>query len=388
MRDFRAALAGLEAASLLRTRHPVAGEQGAELEVEGRRLVAFASNDYLGLASHPKLIAAVVDAVQRFGVGSGASHLISGHHEEHDRVEAELARFVGMPKALTFSTGYMANTGVIPALVGRGDAVFADALNHACLIDGARLARADVHIYPHADLDALEQALARSSAPNKLIVSDAVFSMDGDIAPVRDLVDLCERHDAWLYLDDAHGFGVLGPNGEGTAAHLGVRSERVVYMGTLGKAAGVSGAFVAGDAAMIEWLVQRARTYVFTTATPPMLAAAVRASLEVFRDEPWRRQRLQEHIALLRRRLREVPWTLLESNTAIQPLVVGDNARVMQLMESLWKRGFWVPGIRPPTVPEGSARLRISLTAGHTTEQVAALADTLLAIARTEALAA
>jgi 8-amino-7-oxononanoate synthase len=388
MRDFRAALAGLEAASLLRTRHPVAGEQGAELEVEGRRLVAFASNDYLGLASHPKLIAAVVDAVQRFGVGSGASHLISGHHEEHDRVEAELARFVGMPKALTFSTGYMANTGVIPALVGRGDAVFADALNHACLIDGARLARADVHIYPHADLDALEQALARSSAPNKLIVSDAVFSMDGDIAPVRDLVDLCERHDAWLYLDDAHGFGVLGPNGEGTAAHLGVRSERVVYMGTLGKAAGVSGAFVAGDAAMIEWLVQRARTYVFTTATPPMLAAAVRASLEVFRDEPWRRQRLQEHIALLRRRLREVQWTLLESNTAIQPLVVGDNARVMQLMESLWKRGFWVPGIRPPTVPEGSARLRISLTAGHTTEQVAALADTLLAIARTEALAA
>ena len=388
MRDFRAALAGLEAASLLRTRHPVAGEQGAALEVEGRRLVAFASNDYLGLASHPKLIAAVVDAVQRFGVGSGASHLISGHHEEHERVDAALARFVGMPKALTFSTGYMANTGVIPALVGRGDAVFSDALNHACLIDGARLARADVHVYPHADLDALEQALARSSAPNKLIVSDAVFSMDGDIAPVRELVDLCERYDAWLYLDDAHGFGVLGPNGEGTAAHLGVRSERVIYMGTLGKAAGVSGAFVAGDAAIIDWFVQRARTYVFTTATPPMLAAAVRASLEVFRDEPWRRQRLRDHVALLRRRLREVPWTLLDSNTAIQPLVVGDNARVMQLMESLWDRGFWVPGIRPPTVPEGSARLRISLTAGHTTEQVAALADTLLAIARTEALAA
>lgn len=388
MRDFRAALAGLEAGALLRTRHPVAGDQGAELEVEGRRLVAFASNDYLGLAAHPKLIAAVVEAVQRFGVGSGASHLISGHHEEHERTDAELARFVGMPKALSFSTGYMANTGVIPALVGRGDAVFSDALNHACLIDGARLSRAEVHVYPHADPDALERALVRSSAPNKLVVSDAVFSMDGDIAPVRELVDLCERHDAWLYLDDAHGFGVLGPNGEGTLAHFGVRSERIVYMGTLGKAAGVSGAFVAGEAAMIDWLVQRARTYVFTTAMPPMLAAAVRASLEVFRSEPWRRQRLRDHVALLRRRLRDLPWTLLESSTAVQPLVVGDNARVMQLMESLWERGFWVPGIRPPTVPEGSARLRISLTAGHTAEQVADLADALVAVARTETVAA
>jgi 8-amino-7-oxononanoate synthase len=388
MRDFQAALAELEAASLLRTRHPVAGDQAAELEVGGRRLVAFASNDYLGLAAHPKLIAAVVEAVQRFGVGSGASHLICGHHEEHERLDAELARFVGMPKALTFSTGYMANAGVIPALVGRGDAVFSDALNHACLIDGARLSRTDVHVYPHADLDALEQALVRSSAPNKLIVSDAVFSMDGDIAPIRELVDLCERYDAWLYLDDAHGFGVLGPNGEGAPAHLGVRSGRIVYMGTFGKAAGVSGAFVAGEAAMIDWLVQRARTYVFTTATPPMLAAAVRASLEIFRDEPWRRQRLREHVALLRRRLAHLPWVLLESHTAIQPLVVGDNAHVMRLMESLWERGFWVPGIRPPTVPEGSARLRISLTAGHTTAQVAALADTLHAIARTEAVAA
>jgi 8-amino-7-oxononanoate synthase len=282
----------------------------------------------------------------------------------------------------------MANAGVIPALVGRGDAVFSDALNHACLIDGARLSRTDVHVYPHADLDALEQALVRSSAPNKLIVSDAVFSMDGDIAPIRELVDLCERYDAWLYLDDAHGFGVLGPNGEGAPAHLGVRSGRIVYMGTFGKAAGVSGAFVAGEAAMIDWLVQRARTYVFTTATPPMLAAAVRASLEIFRDEPWRRQRLREHVALLRRRLAHLPWVLLESHTAIQPLVVGDNAHVMRLMESLWERGFWVPGIRPPTVPEGSARLRISLTAGHTTAQVAALADTLHAIARTEAVAA
>ncbi len=388
MRDFRAALDDLEAASLLRTRRVVAGEQGPVLEVDGRRLVAFASNDYLGLASHPKLVAAVVDAVQRYGVGSGASHLISGHHEEHERLELELARFVGLPKALAFSTGYMANTGVIPALVGRGDAVFSDALNHACLIDGARLSRADLHVYPHANLNALEAALTASKAPNKLIVSDAVFSMDGDIAPIRELVALCERHDARLLLDDAHGFGVLGPNGEGTLAHLGVRSDRILYMGTLGKAAGVSGAFVAGDAAVIDWLIQRARTYVFTTAMPPMLAAAVRASLEVFRAEPWRRERLREHVALLTRRLRGLPWPLIESRTAIQPLVIGDNALVMRLMERLWQRGFWVPGIRPPTVPEGSARLRVSLSAAHTTEQVAALADALEAVAQTETVAA
>jgi len=282
----------------------------------------------------------------------------------------------------------MANTGVIPALVGRGDAVFSDALNHACLIDGARLSRADLHVYPHSDTAALDSALSQSKAPSKLIASDAVFSMDGDIAPIRDLVSLCERHDAWLLIDDAHGFGVLGPQGEGTLAHLGIRSERVLYMGTLGKAAGVSGAFVAGDEAVVDWLVQRARTYVFTTAMPPMLAAAIRASLEVFRAEPWRRERLRDHIALLRRRLRDLPWPLLESRTAIQPLVVGDNALVMRLMNQLWDRGFWVPAIRPPTVPEGSARLRISLSAAHTTEQVAALADALEAVARTEAVAA
>jgi 8-amino-7-oxononanoate synthase len=388
MRDLRAALEDLEAAALLRTRRVVSGEQGPVLEVDGKRLVAFASNDYLGLAAHPKLVEAVVDAVRRFGVGAGASHLISGHHEEHERLEAELARFVGLPRALAFSTGYMANTGVIPALAGRGDAVFSDALNHACLIDGARLARADLHVYPHADMAALATALARSSAPNKLVVSDAVFSMDGDIAPVRELEALCERHDAWLLLDDAHGFGVLGPNGEGTLAHLGVRAPRVLCMGTLGKAAGVSGAFVAGGADVVDWLVQRARTYVFTTAMPPMLAAAVRASLELIRTEPWRRERLREHAALLRRRLQGLPWTLLDSVTAIQPLIVGDNALALRLMQGLWERGFWVPAIRPPTVPEGTARLRISLSAAHSAEQVAALADALEAVAAAERLAA
>ncbi|MEO8038210.1 MAG: 8-amino-7-oxononanoate synthase [Betaproteobacteria bacterium] len=386
MRDFGAALDDLDAASLLRTRRVVDGEQGPILEVDGRRLVAFASNDYLGLAAHPRLAEAVIDAVRRFGIGAGASHLISGHHAEHERLETELARFVGLPKALTFSTGYMANTGVVPALVGRGDAVFSDALNHACLIDAARLSRADIHVYPHADFAALDAALARSTAPNKLVLSDAVFSMDGDIAPVREIIAACERHDAWLLLDDAHGFGVLGEDGAGTLSHLGARSPRVLCMGTLGKGAGVAGAFVAGESDVIEWLVQRARTYVFTTATPPMLAAAVRASLVLIRTEPWRRERLRAHAALLRQRLQGLPWPLLDSRTAIQPLIVGDNALVMRLMDRLWALGFWVPGIRPPTVPEGSARLRISLSAAHTTEQVAGLADALELVA-TEATA-
>ncbi len=381
MRDFGAALDDLDAASLLRTRRVVDGEQGPILEVDGRRLVAFASNDYLGLAAHPRLAEAVIDAVRRFGIGAGASHLISGHHAEHERLETELARFVGLPKALTFSTGYMANTGVVPALVGRGDAVFSDALNHACLIDAARLSRADIHVYPHADFAALDAALACSTAPNKLVLSDAVFSMDGDIAPVREIIAACERHDAWLLLDDAHGFGVLGADGAGTLSHLGARSPRVLCMGTLGKGAGVAGAFVAGESDVIEWLVQRARTYVFTTATPPMLAAAVRASLVLIRTEPWRRERLRAHAALLRQRLQGLPWPLLDSRTAIQPLIVGENALVMRLMDRLWALGFWVPGIRPPTVPEGSARLRISLSAAHTTEQVAGLADALELVA-------
>ncbi len=380
-RDLRDALDALSAAALLRTRRVVRGAQGPVLEVDGQRLIAFASNDYLGLASHPRLVQAVVECVQANGVGAGASHLISGHHEEHEHLEAALARFVGLPKALAFCTGYMANTGVVPALVGRGDAVFSDALNHACIIDGARLSRADVHVYPHADLDALEAGLARSTAANRLVVTDAVFSMDGDVAPLPELVALCERFDAWLLLDDAHGFGVLGPGGAGTLAHFGLRSERVLYMGTLGKAAGVSGAFVAGPAAAIDWLMQRARTYVFTTATPPMVAAAVRASLDVMRDEPWRRDRLREHAAALRAGLRGLPWPVPATPSAIQPVVIGGNGAAMAAMDALWQRGFWVPAIRPPTVAEGTARLRISLSAAHTAEQVQALADALLQVA-------
>lgn len=381
MRDFRAALAGLDGAQLRRRRRVVQGVQGAELVVDGERKIAFAANDYLGLAGHPALTEAAVAAARRCGVGSGASHLVSGHHEEHEQLEAELAAFTGHERALYFSTGYMASTGIVPALAGRGDAVFSDALNHACLIDGARLSRADVHVYPHADMAALDTALAASRAAHKLIVSDAVFSMDGDIAPIGDLAALAERHDALLLLDDAHGFGVLGPDGEGATAAAGVRSDRIVYLGTLGKAAGVSGAFAAGRADIVEWLLQRARTYVFTTATPPLLAAAVRASLRLIREEGWRRDRLRAHAARLHAGLAGLPWRLLPSATAIQPLVVGDNGATMRLMAELWQRGLWVPGIRPPTVPAGTARLRISLSAAHTDAHLEALIAALRAIA-------
>lgn len=381
MIDFARSLAALEAQSLRRTRRVVSGPQGPVLEVDGRSLVAFASNDYLGLASHPAIAQAAIDAIRRSGIGASASHLISGHHAEHEELELELARFVGLPKALAFASGYMANTGIVPALVGAGDAVFSDALNHACIIDGARLSRAEVQVYPHADMAALEAQLHASRAANRLIVSDAVFSMDGDIAPVSALADLAQRHGAWLLLDDAHGFGVLGPHGEGTLAQLGVASERILYMATLGKAAGVSGAFVAGAAEAIDWLVQRARTYVFTTATPPLLAAAVIASLGVIRADDWRRQRLRDHAGLLRSRSTAWPWRLLSSPTAIQPLIVGGNADAMRLADGLMARGFWAPGIRPPTVPAGTARLRICLTAGHETAHVEALADALDAAA-------
>ncbi|MBI1398212.1 MAG: 8-amino-7-oxononanoate synthase [Betaproteobacteria bacterium] len=381
VRDFRAALAALDADGIRRKRRVVSGPQGPVLDVDGEALLAFASNDYLGLASHPKIAAAAADAIRRCGVGGAASHLISGHHEEHERAESALARFVGTPRALLFSSGYMANTGVIPALVGRGDAVFSDALNHACIIDGARLSRADVNVYPHADMNALEDLLARSSARNRLVVSDAVFSMDGDVAPIADLLALCERHDALLLLDDAHGFGVLGPDGRGTVARAGVVSDRIVYLGTLGKAAGVAGAFIAGDADLVEWLVQRARTYVFTTAMPPMVAAAVRAAVDVIATEGWRRERLDAHARTLREGLDGSRWPLLPSETAIHPVIVGANDLAMQLMQALRARGLWVPAIRPPTVPAGTARLRISLSANHSGDDVRRLVDALATLA-------
>lgn len=372
--DFAAQLAALDAASLRRTRRVVEVKDGPRLVVDGRSLLSFASNDYLGLSQHPALIAAAQAAAARYGVGSTASPLVCGHEGPHEALETGLAAFVGRPRALYFGAGYLANVGLVPALVGRGDAVFSDALNHACLIDGVRLSRAETHIYPHVDLEALAAQLVASTAQRKLVVTDAVFSMDGNIAPLAELLALCERHDALLMVDDAHGFGVLGPGGRGSAALAGIAdSPRLVYMATLGKAAGCAGAFVAGEASTVEWILQRARTYIFATAVPAMVAAAVSASLKVMAGEPWRRQRLRQLIAQLRAGMTGLPWRLLESDTAIQPVIVGDNARALRLADALRERGLWVPAIRPPTVPESTARLRISLSAAHGEADVAQL---------------
>lgn len=381
MPDLSAALAQLKEKGLLRQRRTISGPQGPNLEVDGKRYLAFCSNDYLGLAGDSRIAGIVCQAASRYGVGSGASPLISGHGFLHEKLEQALARFVGCERALHFSTGFMANVGVVQALVGKGDAVFSDEFNHASLIDGVRLSKAQTEIYSHGDMTHLEFALASSTAPRKLVVSDAVFSMDGDFAPVPKLAELCERYDAWLLLDDAHGFGVTGKEGRGALSHFGVRSKNVIYMGTLGKAAGVAGAFVAGSAGVVEWLLQTARSYVFTTAAPSILAAGVLASLQLIEKEEHRRVRLQELIAALKEGLKDLPWKLLPSDTPIQPLLIGDNDAAVSLMNALMEQGIWVPAIRPPTVPRGTARLRISLSAGHTVEDVGRLAGALRGLA-------
>jgi 8-amino-7-oxononanoate synthase len=368
--ELAAELADREAGGLRRSRRLLASPQRARVVVDGRDYLAFCSNDYLGLAADPRLIAAARAGAELYGVGAGASHLVLGHGIAHHRLEEALAGFVGVPRALLFSTGYMANMGVVSALAGRGDALFADRLNHASLNDAALLSRATFRRYPHNDLAALERLLATTPARRRLVIVDAVFSMDGDIAAVPELLDICARHDAWLLIDDAHGFGVLGAQGRGTAAHFGIASERLIYMATLGKAAGVSGAFVAGSEVLVESLLQNARTYIYTTATPPLLAHALLTSLQIIGQEEWRRERLRELTLRLKRGLQGGPWSLLPSDTPIQPLLVGGNAESLALSARLAARGLLVPAIRPPTVPQGSARLRISLSADHAVDDV------------------
>ena len=380
--ELETGLAGLAAEGLVRRRRILDSPCGPEAVIDGQRLIAFCSNDYLGLANHPALIATVQDAAARWGVGGGASHVVSGHLRPHEALEERLAAFVGRERALYFTTGYMANLAVAPTLVERHDAIFADRLNHASLIDAAQLARAEHVRYPHGDLNLLADRLQQSRARRKLILTDAVFSMDGDLAPLPELLELAERFDAWLVVDDAHGFGVLGPHGQGSLAHFNLPpSPRLILMGTLGKAAGVSGAFVAGDHRVIEWLMQRARPYIFTTASSPVIAAALLTSLELIAASDERRAHLQGLIAQLRDGLTGLPWRLLPSLTAIQPLIIGENQAALALAEQLLTRGLWVPAIRPPTVPTGTARLRISLSAAHTVQQVDALLAALRACA-------
>ncbi len=362
---------------LLRKRRLLGSPQSAHIRADGADVLSFCSNDYLGLANHPALLAALQKGIDQAGVGSGASHLITGHHAMHERLEQALATFVGLPAALYFSSGYMANLGVVSALMHRGDAIFADKLNHASLNDAAVLSRADLHRYQHNDLAHLAKLLSASKAKRKLVLADAVFSMDGDVAPVPELLALCEQYDAWLMLDDAHGFGVLGEHGQGILSHFAVQSPRIIYMATLGKAAGVYGAFVAAEQVVIDYLVQQARTYIYTTATPPALANAALAAVEVIKNDASRRAHLQRLIQELKQHLRLKKWQLMPSDTAIQPLLVGSNEGALQLSEYLLTQGILVPAIRPPTVPKDTARLRISLSAAHSTADIARLVSAL-----------
>jgi 8-amino-7-oxononanoate synthase len=375
--ELQAELDARASAGLTRRRRLLQSAQSAQIQCDGQSVLSFCSNDYLGLANHPALIAAVKDSVDALGVGSGASHLITGHHQSHEQLEEALADFVGLPSALLFSTGYMANLGAISALVGRDDAVFADKLNHASLNDAVVLSRAELHRYAHNDMTALETLLRVSTAKRKLVVVDAVFSMDGDVAPVRELVALCERYDAYLLLDDAHGFGVLGRQGRGVLDHTGVRSPRIIYMATLGKAAGVAGAFVAGEAVLTDYLIQQCRTYIYTTASPAILSSGLLAALQVMQEDTARHSHLHGLIELFKSSLVLRRWQLMPSDTAIQPVLVGSNDEALQLSEHLLTLGMLVPAIRPPTVPKGTARLRISLSAAHSEQDVMRLVDAL-----------
>jgi len=358
------------AQGLLRTRRTLTTPQSPHIIVDGKPYLAFCSNDYLGLANHPQLITALQQGAAQWGVGAGAAHLVSGHFEPHHQLEQQLAAFVGKPSALLFSTGYMANLGVVQALVGKGDTVFADKLNHASLNDAMSLSRASVKRYRHGDMAQLATSLEQTKSGRKLIITDAVFSMDGDIAPLREMLALCEQHDAWLYVDDAHGFGVLGAQGRGSLSHFGIASDRIIYMATLGKAVGVSGAFVAAEQVVIDTLVNHANSYVYTTATPPALSSALLQSVQLIEQGEERRAHLLHLVARLRSGLAGLPWALMESDTAIQPLLIGDNQRALELSAALRERGIWVAAIRPPTVPQGTARLRITLSAAHTEADV------------------
>ena len=370
------------AQGLLRRRRTLDSPQSPHIVVDGGACLSFCSNDYLGLANHPRFIAALQQGAQQWGVGAGAAHLVSGHFEPHHRLEQELAAFVGKPAALLFSTGYMANLGAVQALVGKGDTVFADRLNHASLNDAMLLSRAAVKRYRHNDIAQLAELLEQTKSGRKLIITDAVFSMDGDLAPLPELLALCERHDAWLLVDDAHGFGVLGKQGRGSLAHCGIASKRIIYMAALGKAAGVFGAFVAAEQVVIDTLVNQARSYVYTTATPPVLACAVLESLKLIGQGDALREHLRELIAQLRSGLAGLPWKLMPSDTAIQPLLVGDNQAALALSEGLRERGVRVAAIRPPTVPQGTARLRITLSAAHSESDVAQLIGALHELAQ------
>lgn len=363
-----------------RSRRCIESPQGATLVVAGTRYHNFCSNDYLGLANHPAVVAAFIDGAKRYGVGSGASHLVTGHSHAHHALEDALAEFTQRPKALLFSSGYMANQGLITALINAQDAIFEDRLNHASLLDAGLLSGARFSRFLHNNTQQLQQRLQKSTARRKLVAVDGVFSMDGDTAPLAALAPLCAQHKAWLMVDDAHGFGVLGKTGAGSLEAAGLSAaEAPLLMATLGKALGCAGAFVAGSSTLIETLIQFARSYIYTTALPPAVAMACLTSLKVLQQEPQHRQHLQNAIAFFRQGAKALQLPLMPSETAIQPLLLGTNAAALSMAQQLAERGFWVSAIRPPTVPEGTARLRITLSAAHSLDTIEALLDALAA---------
>lgn len=375
--DLSARLAERRAANLYRQRPLLESPQGPLVQVDGRQLLAFCSNDYLGLANHPKVIEAWRAGAEKWGVGGGASHLVIGHSTPHHQLEEALAEFTGRPRALLFSTGYMANLGAVAALVGQGDSVLEDRLNHASLLDAGLLSGARFSRYLHNDGVSLANRLRKVSG-NTLIVTDGVFSMDGDLADLPSLCAEARRANAWVMVDDAHGFGPLGATGGGIVEHFGLGLDDVqVLVGTLGKAFGTAGAFVAGSDDLIEALVQFARPYIYTTSQPPALACATLQSLELLRSEHWRREHLNALIKRFREGAQAIGLELMDSETPIQPILVGDSARALQLSQLLRERGLLVTAIRPPTVPAGSARLRVTLSAAHSLEQLELLLEAL-----------
>ncbi|WP_151704019.1 8-amino-7-oxononanoate synthase [Nitrincola alkalilacustris] len=365
-------------ADLYRQRRILQSAQRPEVMIDGRSCLAFCSNDYLGLAAHPELISALQKAASHYGVGGGASHLVNGHTAAHHALEEELAEFTGRDRVLLFSTGYMANLGVITALLGRNDVVLQDRLNHASLLDGGLLSGARFMRYQHNDIASLQQRMKRVEADNRLIVTDGVFSMDGDVADLPALAGVAREQDAWLMVDDAHGFGCLGPTGGGCAEHFDLgQNELQVLVGTLGKAFGTAGAFVAGSDLLIDTLIQYARSYIYTTSMPPAVAEATRTSLRLLQHESWRREHLNALISRFRQGCSQLGYRLMASQSPIQPLLIGDAGKAVAISRALEAQGIYISAIRPPTVPAGSARLRVTLSAAHSEDQVDRLLNAL-----------
>lgn len=366
-----ARLARVRGNGLYRVLRPIDGAQDAVVRLDGHDVLLFSSNNYLGLANHPVLKRAAAEAIERFGCGSGASRLISGSMAVHHELEARLAALKKTEAALVFPTGYHANVGVLSALMGPGDTILSDGLNHASIIDGCRLSRAEVRVYPHGDAQALTALLAACPpSGQRLIVTDTVFSMDGDLAPLAELVELARRYDAWLMVDEAHATGVFGPHGGGLVEQAGLEERVDIHMGTLGKALGGIGAYVAGSRELIDWLVNRARSFVYTTGMPPAAAASALAALDLVEREPERRQRLWDNTRFLSDGLRGLGYRIGDSRSQILPVIIGDARQTMALAEATLRRGVFAHGIRPPTVPEGTSRIRVTPMATHTRAQL------------------